>query len=219
MAVFFSMIWSLWPRILIALPSSRSSLWMYNCAKFDLFSAGCAFIFEIVGFCPFLPQWALSIMVSGFLGATEAPPAGRSSECCRRQDCPTLTRKRSWKDLDSLIFCWHHSDLLLEDLMSWCFRTTRQGRPLSYTHTSWLLASLSSLKLLSSEEDLVAGLPGPRKAGASAIRLAHCSETDMKVLNRAHLWEGTQLLVTSSFSGMCVCVWNWWGGAPLIQQA
>ena len=51
---------------------------MYNCAKFDLFSAGCAFIFESVA-CPFLPQWALGIMVSGFLGATEGrlPPAGQ----------------------------------------------------------------------------------------------------------------------------------------------
>lgn len=26
-------------------------------------------------------------------------------------------------------------------------------------------------------------------------------------------------LVTSSISGMWVCVWNWWGGALLIQQA
>lgn len=51
---------------------------MYNHAKFGLFSAGCAFIFEIMA-CRFLPQWALGIMVTGFLGSTEGrlPPTGQ----------------------------------------------------------------------------------------------------------------------------------------------
>ena len=106
--------------------------------QFGLFSAGYALITEIMA-CPFLPQWALDIMVTGFLGATEGRlhPAGQKPvnavEAVTVPHWSETEARRTWAH-------WYFADLFQtccwKPLMSWCFRTTWQGRPLSRTRTS-----------------------------------------------------------------------------------